>query len=184
MEEQFSKDDYESVISNTDWISDKPIGYSVLNQYRSAILDLHAQQWDGGCNNIPKEVQMSGHVKRLLKTVKMRKTQIAKSNFDEKLTSEFTPYTAAQDIPRLEDFFFKKNLLSSIYSVASLHDQYCLLMTTNGILRGKSLFKCELSDICSLLHKDKNSLEDILINVMRIATGKTNGLKTLYGRCI
>lgn len=33
----------------------------------------------------------------------MRKTQFAKSNFDEKLTSEFTPYTAAQDIPRLED---------------------------------------------------------------------------------
>ena len=51
---------------------------------------------------------MSGCVKRLLKTVKMRKKQIAKSNFDEKLTSEFTPYTAAQDIPRLEDFFFQK----------------------------------------------------------------------------
>ena len=184
VEEQFSKDDYESVISNTDWISDKPIGYSVLNQYRSAILDLHAQQRDGGCNNIPKEVLMSGRVKRLLKTVKMRKTQIAKSNFDEKLTSEFTPYTAAQDIPRLEDFFFQKNSLSSIYSVASLRDRYCLLMTTNGILRGESLFKCELSDLCSLLHKDKNSLEDILIHVMRIATGKTNGLKTLYGRCI
>ena len=48
VEEQISKDDYESVISNTDWISDKPIGYSVLNQYRSAILDLHAQQRDGG----------------------------------------------------------------------------------------------------------------------------------------
>ena len=35
------------------------------------------------------------------------------------------PYTAAQDIRRLEDFFFKKNLLSSIYSVASLRDRYC-----------------------------------------------------------
>ena len=111
MEEQFSKDDYESVISNTDWISDKPIGYSVLNQYLSAILDLHAQQWDGGCHNIPKEVLMSGHVKRLLKTVKMRKTQIAKSNFDENLTSEFTPYTAAQDIPRCEDFFLSKKFV-------------------------------------------------------------------------
>jgi len=85
VEEQFSKDDYESVISNIDWILDKLFGYSVLNQYRSAILDLHAQQWDGGCNNIPKKVFMSGRVKRLLKTVKMRKTQIAKRNFDEKL---------------------------------------------------------------------------------------------------
>jgi hypothetical protein len=33
MEEKISKDDYESVISNTDWNSDKPIAYSVLNQY-------------------------------------------------------------------------------------------------------------------------------------------------------
>ena len=57
-------------------------------------------------------------------------------------------------------------------------------MTTNGILRGESLFKCKLSDLCSLLHKDKNILEDILIHVMRNATGKTNGLKTLYGHCI
>ena len=57
VEEKFSKDDYESVISNNDWISDKPIGYSVLNQYRSTILDLHVPQRDWGCNNMPKEAK-------------------------------------------------------------------------------------------------------------------------------
>ena len=65
--------------------------------------------------------------------------------------------------------------MSSVYSVASLRDWYCLLMSTNGILRGESLFKCELSDLCDLVHKDNSSLEDILIHVMRIATGKQMG---------
>ena len=72
----------------------------------------------------------------------------------------------------------------SIYSVC---DQYCLLMTTTGFLRGESLFNCKLSKFGSLLHnnKDKNSLKDILIHVMCIATtGKTNGLKALHGCCI
>ena len=40
------------------------------------------------------------------------------------------------------------------------------------------MFKCELSDLCDLVHGN------VLIHVMRIATGKTNGLKILYGRCI
>jgi Centromere DNA-binding protein complex CBF3 subunit, domain 2 len=40
------------------------------------------------------------------------------------------------------------------------------------------LFKCELSDLCNLVH------DNLLIHVMQIATGKTNGLKTLYGQCI
>jgi len=81
VEEQFSKDDYESVISNPDWISGKPIGYSVLNQYRSAILDLHAQQRDGGCNNIPKKVFMSGRVKRLMKNSKNEKDANCEKQF-------------------------------------------------------------------------------------------------------
>ena len=59
--------------------------------------------------------------------------------------------------------------------MATLQDRYCQLMSTNGILQGESLFKCELSDLCDLVH------DNVLIHVMQIATGKTNGLKILYG---
>ena len=62
--------------------------------------------------------------------------------------------------------------------MATLQDRYCWLMSTNGILQEESLFKCKLSDLCDLVH------DNVLIHVMQIATGKTNGLKILYGQCI
>ena len=62
--------------------------------------------------------------------------------------------------------------------MATLQDRYCLLMSTNGILQGESLFKCKLSDLCDLVH------DNVMIHGMQIATGKTNGLKILYGQCI
>ena len=127
---------------------------------------------------------MSERVRRLLDQVKKRKVPIQRKNFEEKLTAEFAPYTNANEVPRLEKFLFDKNAQSNIFSIASLRDRYCLLMTTNGILRGESLFKSELSDLCDIVHTDKSTSVEILIHVMRIAIGKTNGLKVLYGRCI
>ena len=38
--------------------------------------------------------------------------------------------------------------------------------------------------MASIIHKDFYSQEEVEILVMRIATGKTNGLKILYGRCM
>ena len=54
-------------------------------------------------------------------------------------------------------------------------------MTSNGSLRGESLIKSDLSDLCDIV-VEGNSLDKAHIFVMRITSGKTNGLKTLYGR--
>jgi hypothetical protein len=54
-------------------------------------------------------------------------------------------------------------------------------MTSNGSLRGESLIKSDLSDLCDMV-VEGNSLDKAHIFVMRITSGKTNGLKTLYGR--
>ena len=54
-------------------------------------------------------------------------------------------------------------------------------MTNCGILRGESLFKCELSDLCDLV-LDIEGVHPCHIMVKRIENGKTNGLKTIYGR--
>ena len=100
---------------------------------------------------------------------------VAKISFEEKLTAEFALYTTVKEVPRIEEYLFKKNSFSTVYGMATLQDRYCLLMSTNGILQGESLFKCELSDLCDFVH------DNVLIHVMQIATGKTNGLKILYG---
>ena len=127
---------------------------------------------------------MSNRVVKVLDQVKKRKQRIAKTSFEEKLCSQFSPYTTAKGIPRLEEHLFNKNSSSAVFSLSSLRDRYCLLYTVNGILRGESLFKSELSDLCDLIHKDQSTGQEILIHVMRIAMGKTNGLRVLYGRCI
>ena len=130
----FNEDEYWELMNNPAQKAVKPCGYSVLNQYRSAILELHAIQRDNGCNNISKEALMSDRVKRLLNNVKQQKIRISKQNFDEKLTSEFAPYTTVNSVSSIEEFLFEKNSCSKFYGTAALRDRYCLLMTTNGIL--------------------------------------------------
>ena len=71
-------------MNNSAQKAQKPCGYSVLNQYSSAVLDLHAMQRDNGCNNVPKDELMSDRVKRLLNNVKKRKLIVAKINFEDR----------------------------------------------------------------------------------------------------
>ena len=58
-----------------------------------------------------------------------------------------------------------------------------MIKTHNAIIRGESLFKSDLSDMCGVEHVT-DYCEDVQIQIMQIATGKTNNLKTLYGRCM
>ena len=56
-------------------------------------------------------------------------------------------------------------------------------MTFCGVLRSESLFICELSDLFDVIY-DTPDKENVHAMIMKIATGKTNGCKTLYGRVI
>jgi hypothetical protein len=176
--------DYYMAQENLHLCASKPIGYSVINHYMCSILDLHQQQVDNGCNNITKAQLRSNRVQKLLANVKIRKVAISKENFEERLTTEFAPYTVANEIPRLENELFERNSHSTILCIASFRDRMCLLQTISGILRGESMFKADLSDTCDLVHNHSSSSQSIHISVLRIATGKTNENRILYGRCI
>ena len=152
--EVFNKLEYFELMNNPTQKAQKPCGYSLLNQYHSAILDLHAMQKDNGCNNVPKDELMSDCIKRLLNNVKKRKLMVAKINFEEKLIAEFALYTTVKEVPRIEEYLFQKNSFSTVYGMATLQDRYCWLMSTNGILQEESLFKYKLSDLCDLVHDD------------------------------
>jgi hypothetical protein len=54
-------------------------------------------------------------------------------------------------------------------------------MTHYGILRGESLIKCELSDLYDIVLEEEGA-HKCHVMVMKIAFGKTNSIKTLYGR--
>ncbi len=123
----------------------------------------------------------SNRVKKLLANVKVQKTTIAKENFEERLTGEFSPYTRVNEIPRLEQGLFEKNKNSSLCSLSTLRDQYALLQAISGILRGQSMIKADLPDLCDLMHQHSSQTYPIHILVMRIAQGKVNANKILYG---
>ena len=181
---KFNTADYDHYMTNTGAISQTPCGYSVLNQYRSSLLKLYQTQIDNGANNATKTMLMSDRIKTLLDNVKKRKITIAKENFEEKITHEFAPYATIAELPRLEEHLFNRHSLSVTFMFSSLRDRFCLLMTTNAILRGESLFKCDLSDLCDLQFTPNDSDRPVLVHVMRVSTGKTNCLKVLYGRCV
>jgi hypothetical protein len=107
---------------NINLCASKPVGYSVINHYMCSIIDLHQQQVDNGCNNITKEQLSSNRVKKLLSNVKLHKNAIAKENFEERLTGEFSLYTSVNEIPRLENGLFERNSKSLILSLASLRE--------------------------------------------------------------
>jgi hypothetical protein len=126
---------------------------------------------------------------RLLKLVETRKKRIAKSSYKEKYDQELSPYEIANQSLRISDWLLNHQSHNPIKSQASLRDRFHLLiyrftflMSNFGILRGESLFKAELSDLTSIELVNEGTIHKCTVLVMRIAIGKTNELKTLYGR--
>lgn len=134
-------------------------------------------------NNLSKEQIKSARVMKLLEMVKKRKKRLHAANYKEKISSEFSPYMLANEVPRIERalFFHNSQAKTARMSIAATRDRYMLLQTIYGILRGESIIKCDLSDLCDILLEDQG-IHECRILIMRIVTGKTNGLKTLYGR--
>ena len=122
--EVFNELEYFELMNNPAQKAHKPSGYSVLNQYHSAIFDLHDMQRDNGCNNVAKDEFLSDCIKHLLNSVKKQMLMVAKINFEEKLTAKFAPYTAVKELPRIEEYLFQKNSFSAVYGMATLRDRY------------------------------------------------------------
>ena len=130
----FDFEEYKKYRDAAQLCAEQPVGYSIINQYYSGIIDLHQFQVDNGANNVTKQMLWSNRVTLLLNNVKKRKKTLAKQNFEEKLTSEFAPYTTAGEVLRIEYALFEHNKTSTIYSVSSLRDRFCMLMTMRGVL--------------------------------------------------
>ena len=47
----------------------------------------------------------------------------SKINFEEKLTAEFALYTTVKEMPKIEEYLFKKNSFSTVYGMATLQDR-------------------------------------------------------------
>jgi hypothetical protein len=157
----------------------KAVGHSTVNTAHSAVLKIWRHQMDHSCNNVSLDELKSARVRGLLNIAMNRKSAIARREKKEKISHEVQPYLLAQRFKDIELKLFNRN--KKRHPISSLRDRFTFLKTHNGILRGESLFKCELSDMFTLtLHNQGPSPCTVLI--LQVFTGKTNRSTTLYGR--
>ena len=156
----FNSSDYDSVMGNlSSFDLNRPgqmIGFQALIQYYSAVLKLLDSQT---FNRLTREQARSARVKQLLSMVsvpnqvKQRKVTLSKRNYEEKIESDIFGYTQVHAIPVVELALFERNAFSHHTCQCALRDRYCFLMSFCGILRGESLFLCELSDLFDVQYK-------------------------------
>lgn len=89
--------------------------------------------------------------------VSNRKKIEAKKNYKEKWSHELSPFGLVDEVTNIAEHLFKKNCNSGAFCQSSIRDMFTFLFSHNGILRGESLFRAELSDICSLWLKDEGN---------------------------
>eukprot|EP00536_Pseudo-nitzschia_multiseries_P006942 jgi/Psemu1/16486/gm1.16486_g len=96
---------------------------------------------------------------------------------------KFLTSTTTMPTKTIKAFLFSKHWYKHNYHIAALRDRFCFLMMHCGVMRSESLFKCELSDLCSIIKSDEDA-HSCLIFMMQIMTGKTDHQKTLYGHVL
>jgi hypothetical protein len=191
----FDQEDFETTMTKYNgFVTEAPLppiedplnglGGSAFVQYRCTIWNYHKRQVENGVNNTDWRMIWTEACEKLLRMVKSRKRRVRKRNFHEKIDHETSHYVASDQIERIEEYFFSLGHATNVRSVfSSLRNRFTFLMTTHGILRGESLFKCELSDLFGVTtHKKDVDPHPCYVLMMHIATGKTNGYIKLYGR--
>ena len=105
--------------------------------------------------------------------VKVRRVASDKRNFKEKFGSDFAPYEIAEEFPTIEASTWSKCKCNRS-TAAWIRHRFCLLFSTNGILRCESLFRADLSDFVGLWTKLVTDVHPIYILILQIAQGTLN----------
>jgi hypothetical protein len=107
--------------------------------------------------------------------VNTRHVSLAKSNFDESLKNASMRFQIVDNIPDIEEGFWKKNGIKNNFKCASLRDRYFYLFTIAGIVRGESPIRAELSDMLSIFKVDAVIPgHDVVSLITHTFEGKTN----------
>jgi hypothetical protein len=151
-----------------------PIGVKMFQHYKLALLHLHHHYVQRRvCEDLPFEPFIWGrdHV-ALAKVVKNRRHKISIARYEEKMTSDATPYTQVDLIPKVEEALWRLGKKTMRSQLAALRNRHAFLMTTCGIMRFENLAKRELSDVFSFTWRSRRDVHDLLITMFQIAEGK------------
>ena len=159
------------------------LNYQMMVTYRCALQNLLKDQIDNGVTTETSELIFGKRFQTVMKMVKERKNRQNKKNYKEKIDSNSSPMQSAEHTASLEEWFFNNAIGSGWTTIyASLRNRFTFLYTVKGILRGESMYKAELSDSFGIYVNSRREIHPFYLDVMQIATGKTNKDLKLYGR--
>lgn len=160
--------------SATDLSSDfKFIGYSHLNNMKSALLDVSSPE-------LKQKIRLDDRIRNLIKHVKARKGIQARERKEEKVTAEMPHYDLMPRIHELEQSFWDRHSdTADPKTVASaLRDRWCFNDSLQCIIRAESLWKEELSDMLHYTHHHPGEPIPYEVSVRCLWEGKTNQKST------
>ena len=161
------------------------LGFNTINQYKCAVQRLYNQQRDANANNLPWDRIFNTRVKALLKLVKDRMPAVRKRNYEEKIDHHLLPYQITESMGKIEERLWLRHNGSCLkLGMAALRDRFTLLFTNQGILRGESVFKAELSDLVDVGYCPREDPTPYHILILMMHTGKVNKGHTLFGRAM
>ena len=147
------------------------IGYSSMNIHLSALKKRFKSDVDNELNDNDEDIVFGVQVKGLVKIVTERTPRQRKELHVEKIDKDSYPMQAIHHVFYLEDFYYqmgesdmtKARPPSNKAVHSSLRHRFIFLFTVNGLLRGESVFKAELSDLFNLSVKRKDDIQNISI---------------------
>ena len=107
---------------------------------------------------------------------------MARANYKERADGDFTPYKYFSKVNQIEDYIWNYNYTTAAFSEASLQDHYQYASALGEVLRSKSLYRGDLSDLCDFKFKQKLKPNEYHIGIQRTGTGKANADQVLYSR--
>ena len=165
-------------------VTDGKIGLSTFDQYWAAIKGLWHEQVALHQTPVRFEQLYSTRLRALKNTVKTRRVRERKATHQEKVDNTVSPYLDVSKIDALECLLFKENAQTPIYSLANLRNRFTFLMTYNGILRGESVYKANLSELFTFSYAAKGEIDPYEVLGMKIEMGKVNQDRTILGRVL
>jgi hypothetical protein len=127
----------------------------------------------------------TNHFDEMKKFVYARQPAQKKANYEEKLSSDFSPFAAVAQYDRIEAELLSDSQKARGWreQTANMRHRYCLLHLTSGILRCESLYRAELSDLMSVtIPQRSHDVHPMFVMCNPFAAGKTHHGRILYGR--
>jgi hypothetical protein len=155
-----------------------------LKEYIDALTLLLNYQHGMDVNRLPvKCTSENMDVKKLIENVKGRKVRLGRANRDDCLKCSYLRFDVLEKIPKIEDLMWERNKTQKLWHVGSFRDRMFFLFTKNGLLRGESLIRAELSDLFDFIKSDEGPPgHDGRILILQMLEGKANAGKTVWGR--